>query len=261
MAVGGSPTRRLAARRMRAAMTDLSWPWTRPRRVEPVERRPPATAGRRPSSARVRSRGRSASRSWRPIGTESSSATATTSETSCKPSGAPPTGGSSRTPRPTGRRCSRLGSHVDPFLALFAPLWWVWPSPGDDHDAAGGGPLPPARSPSSGSRASTPATLGPRSASPSRISCSRLFSGTHSTTSTPSRSRFPSSSSACGSSTRTRPRPGVLFGVLAASTKENSASSSPGSPSGTRSSSAVGSLASTLAGARYSHGPRSRSGS
>jgi uncharacterized membrane protein len=28
-----------------------------------------------------------------------------------------------------GTQMSRLGSHVDPFLALFAPLWWLWPSP------------------------------------------------------------------------------------------------------------------------------------
>jgi len=28
-----------------------------------------------------------------------------------------------------GEQISRLGSHVDPVLALFAPLWWVWPSP------------------------------------------------------------------------------------------------------------------------------------
>ena len=24
---------------------------------------------------------------------------------------------------------SRLGAHVDPILGLFAPLWWIWPSP------------------------------------------------------------------------------------------------------------------------------------
>ncbi len=29
----------------------------------------------------------------------------------------------------TGRQFSRLGAHVDPILALFAPLWWVWSSP------------------------------------------------------------------------------------------------------------------------------------
>ncbi len=29
-----------------------------------------------------------------------------------------------------GHQVSRLGSHVDPILALFAPLWWLWPSPG-----------------------------------------------------------------------------------------------------------------------------------
>lgn len=30
---------------------------------------------------------------------------------------------------PSGRQMSRLGLHADPFLALFAPLWWIWPSP------------------------------------------------------------------------------------------------------------------------------------
>jgi uncharacterized membrane protein len=29
----------------------------------------------------------------------------------------------------TGDQVSRLGSHVDPILVLFAPLWWLWPSP------------------------------------------------------------------------------------------------------------------------------------
>jgi uncharacterized membrane protein len=24
---------------------------------------------------------------------------------------------------------SRLGAHFDPFLALLAPLWWIWASP------------------------------------------------------------------------------------------------------------------------------------
>jgi uncharacterized membrane protein len=28
-----------------------------------------------------------------------------------------------------GDQMSRLGVHVDPILALFAPLWWIWPSP------------------------------------------------------------------------------------------------------------------------------------
>jgi uncharacterized membrane protein len=28
-----------------------------------------------------------------------------------------------------GDQVSRLGSHFDPILALFAPLWWIWPSP------------------------------------------------------------------------------------------------------------------------------------
>ena len=28
-----------------------------------------------------------------------------------------------------GTQMNRLGAHVDPFLALFAPLWWLWPSP------------------------------------------------------------------------------------------------------------------------------------
>jgi uncharacterized membrane protein len=29
----------------------------------------------------------------------------------------------------TGQNVTRLGSHVDPFLVLFAPLWLLWPSP------------------------------------------------------------------------------------------------------------------------------------
>jgi uncharacterized membrane protein len=29
-----------------------------------------------------------------------------------------------------GEQVSRLGSHFDPVLAVFAPLWWLWPSPG-----------------------------------------------------------------------------------------------------------------------------------
>jgi uncharacterized membrane protein len=28
-----------------------------------------------------------------------------------------------------GQQISRLAAHVDPILAVFAPLWWVWPSP------------------------------------------------------------------------------------------------------------------------------------
>jgi uncharacterized membrane protein len=28
-----------------------------------------------------------------------------------------------------GRQISRLAAHFDPILALFAPLWWIWPSP------------------------------------------------------------------------------------------------------------------------------------
>ncbi len=30
---------------------------------------------------------------------------------------------------PSGNEVVRLGLHADPFLALFAPLWWIWPSP------------------------------------------------------------------------------------------------------------------------------------
>jgi uncharacterized membrane protein len=29
----------------------------------------------------------------------------------------------------SGDQILRLGTHVDPLLALFAPLWWIWPSP------------------------------------------------------------------------------------------------------------------------------------
>jgi len=28
-----------------------------------------------------------------------------------------------------GEQVSRLGSHVDPIVGAFAPLWWIWPSP------------------------------------------------------------------------------------------------------------------------------------
>ena len=28
-----------------------------------------------------------------------------------------------------GEQVSRLSAHVDPILAAFAPLWWIWPSP------------------------------------------------------------------------------------------------------------------------------------
>ena len=28
-----------------------------------------------------------------------------------------------------GDQVSRLGAHVDPILVVFAPLWWLWPSP------------------------------------------------------------------------------------------------------------------------------------
>ena len=28
-----------------------------------------------------------------------------------------------------GEQVNRLGTHVDPMLAMFAPLWWAWPSP------------------------------------------------------------------------------------------------------------------------------------
>ena len=28
-----------------------------------------------------------------------------------------------------GDQISRLAAHVDPILILFAPLWWIWPSP------------------------------------------------------------------------------------------------------------------------------------
>jgi uncharacterized membrane protein len=28
-----------------------------------------------------------------------------------------------------GQQISRLAAHVDPILALFGPLWWIWPSP------------------------------------------------------------------------------------------------------------------------------------
>lgn len=38
-------------------------------------------------------------------------------------------GGLFSTTEVSGEQFSRLGAHVDPILALFAPLWWLWPSP------------------------------------------------------------------------------------------------------------------------------------
>lgn len=38
-------------------------------------------------------------------------------------------GGLFSTTEVSGAQFSRLGAHVDPILALFAPAWWVWPSP------------------------------------------------------------------------------------------------------------------------------------
>jgi uncharacterized membrane protein len=34
-----------------------------------------------------------------------------------------------RVSTPTGQEFTRLGAHVDPFLVLLVPLWWIWPSP------------------------------------------------------------------------------------------------------------------------------------
>jgi uncharacterized membrane protein len=34
-----------------------------------------------------------------------------------------------RTTNLHGEQASRLAAHVDPILVLFAPLWWIWPSP------------------------------------------------------------------------------------------------------------------------------------
>src|ERR687886_1610151 len=28
-----------------------------------------------------------------------------------------------------GQQISRLAAHFDPILAVFAPFWWIWPSP------------------------------------------------------------------------------------------------------------------------------------
>lgn len=38
-------------------------------------------------------------------------------------------GGLFSTTEVSGAQFSRLGAHVDPILAAFAPVWWVWPSP------------------------------------------------------------------------------------------------------------------------------------
>lgn len=38
-------------------------------------------------------------------------------------------GGLFETTDVSGQQFSRLGAHVDPILAVFAPAWWIWPSP------------------------------------------------------------------------------------------------------------------------------------
>ena len=77
-----------------------------------------------------------------------------------------------------------------------------------------------ARSPCSGSLASTSARRGPRSVSRSPTSSIRRFSGSCWTTSTPSPSRARSCSSPSGTSTRTGSGRFAVFAVLAALTKE-----------------------------------------
>ena len=110
-------------------MTDLSWPWTRPRRVEPVD----AEAARHRWTTAVlyssvfawalgfsilaADRHREFVSHRYDLGNVVQAIWSTAH------------GRFLENTATDGTQMSRLGSHVDPFLALFAPLWWVWPSP------------------------------------------------------------------------------------------------------------------------------------
>ena len=91
-----------------------------------------------------------------------SSPAASTSGTWCRPSGRPRTATRCSMTDLHGDQISRLAAHVDPILVLFAPLWWIWPSPDMLLVVAGGRRSRSARCPSSGSRAS----ISARSARP-----------------------------------------------------------------------------------------------
>jgi uncharacterized membrane protein len=110
-------------------VTDLSWPWTRPRRVEPVAAEAARHRWTTPvlySSAFVWALGFSVMAADRhreflshryDLGNVVQVVWSTAH------------GRFLENTATDGTQMSRLGSHVDPFLALFAPLWWVWPSP------------------------------------------------------------------------------------------------------------------------------------
>ena len=87
------------------------------------------TRGRRRSSTRPRLSTRLSSSRPRRRTTSSTSRRASISGTWCRRSGRPRTAISCEMSDPSGAEMSRLGSHVDPFLALLVPLWWIWSSP------------------------------------------------------------------------------------------------------------------------------------
>ena len=120
-------------------MTDLSWPWTRPRPLEPVA----ADAARHRwttavlySSTFAWALGFS---SWPPTSTREFISHRYDLGNIVQAVWSTAHGRFLENTATDGTQMNRLGSHVDPFLALFAPLWWLWPSPRADHDAAGGG--------------------------------------------------------------------------------------------------------------------------
>ena len=102
---------------------------------------------------------------------------ASTSGTWSRPSGRRRTATRSRMTDLHGEQISRLGAHVDPILAAFAPLWWCGRARHAPARRAGGRASRSARSRCSGSRASTSARSAPRSASRSPTCSTRPSSG------------------------------------------------------------------------------------
>ena len=136
---GGPPGRRVAARQI----TEVDPGGDTGRRQlpvpPPVERPGPAPGGGRRCGA-GRDRARWPSGGWRGVRgrlllavgaalPRASPPAASTSGTWSRRSGAPPQGRLLDTTDVSGVQFNRLGAHVDPVLALFAPLWWVWSSP------------------------------------------------------------------------------------------------------------------------------------
>ena len=102
-----------------------------------------------------------------------------TSGTWSRRSGTRCTGISSRRRPLTGHQRDRLGFHVDPFLLLFVPLFWIWSSP-LLLPSCRRWQLRAERCRSSGSRASISARPGRAPTSRSRICSTRRRSSMHS---------------------------------------------------------------------------------